>query len=422
MPGPGPNAPLRLPPKCTRCQINRVAWTSPRVDFCYGACPADRSRLHPASDAGTGPITSAKACAVAVIPAALNTSTPARAVSPGACTPVTTGPAGPADGGRATTRRGRASHCGRVTHVSDTRACRLCLENARFNQEPGRAPDVAASNRDSQQLFFANMAFKRRASELPAYVTLGRPLVAEEQESAAPPAGHTLRPGRTRAAHAVRHGPRPRGPATARPGRGQRTHPVLRVHPRRPRPPLRLERQATQCRDPDPADAAAPCGLLPPRRSAPVTSWRCALRRHDHLDHRRPRRSRAPDRGRPDPGRAVLRCQVHRIRSPARTRCGSTSSCGFRSCSAGPGTHRASSPRTRDRRDPHPRSSASRAGMGRRRPPVVRRGHPERNPDRPRGLPKNTSHRHFAENGLKSLFKILKGRRLVFTNPMRAST
>lgn len=35
------------------------------------------------------------------------------------------------------------------------------------------------------------------------------------------------------------------------------------------------------------------------------------------------------------------------------------------------------------------------------------------------GLPAGTSHRHFAENGLKSLFKILKGRRLVFANPMR---
>ncbi len=34
-------------------------------------------------------------------------------------------------------------------------------------------------------------------------------------------------------------------------------------------------------------------------------------------------------------------------------------------------------------------------------------------------LPASTGHRHFAENGLKSLFKILKGRRLVFTNPMK---
>jgi len=37
-------------------------------------------------------------------------------------------------------------------------------------------------------------------------------------------------------------------------------------------------------------------------------------------------------------------------------------------------------------------------------------------------LPPRTTHRHFAENGLKSLFKILKGRRLVFANPTRGLT
>jgi hypothetical protein len=37
-------------------------------------------------------------------------------------------------------------------------------------------------------------------------------------------------------------------------------------------------------------------------------------------------------------------------------------------------------------------------------------------------LPPGTTHRHFAENGLKSLFKILKGRRLVFANPTRGLT
>ncbi len=55
-------------------------------------------------------------------------------------------------------------------HVSDRQACRLCLENARFEQEPGRAPDVAAASKDSQQLFFANMVFKRRVTPLPDYV------------------------------------------------------------------------------------------------------------------------------------------------------------------------------------------------------------------------------------------------------------
>src|SRR3546814_20883184 len=62
--------------------------------------------------------------------------------------------------------KGTCACCGRTSHVSDRQACRLCLENARFEQEPGRAPDVAAASKDSQQLFFANMVFKRRVQPL----------------------------------------------------------------------------------------------------------------------------------------------------------------------------------------------------------------------------------------------------------------
>jgi hypothetical protein len=38
-------------------------------------------------------------------------------------------------------------------------------------QEPGRGPDLAVANTHSQQLFLANMLFKRRATPLPEYVT-----------------------------------------------------------------------------------------------------------------------------------------------------------------------------------------------------------------------------------------------------------
>lgn len=175
MPGPGPNAPLRLPPKCNRCQINRVAWSSPRVDFCYACLPGgpfasppcqrcgDRadyfsqglcSRCHPRSPEH---IDACKGClAWGVYPRHNWTCWSCR-------------------WWQGHYPKGTCKHCGRATHVSDTRACRLCLENARFDQAPGRAPDVAEANRHSQQLFFANMAFKRRVSELPAYVTwIGR--------------------------------------------------------------------------------------------------------------------------------------------------------------------------------------------------------------------------------------------------------
>lgn len=39
MPAAGPGAPLRPPPKCAGCGINRVAWSKPRVDYCYECLP-----------------------------------------------------------------------------------------------------------------------------------------------------------------------------------------------------------------------------------------------------------------------------------------------------------------------------------------------------------------------------------------------
>jgi len=171
MPAPGPNAALRLPPKCNRCQLSRVAWTSPRVDFCYECLPggpftppackrcgsdADYfsqglcSRCHPRSPEH---IDSCKGClAWGVYPRYNWTCWSCK-------------------WWESHYPKGTCAHCGRDTHVSDTRACRLCLENARLEQKPGRAPDVAAANRHSQQLFFANMLFKRRATTPPDYVT-----------------------------------------------------------------------------------------------------------------------------------------------------------------------------------------------------------------------------------------------------------
>ena len=56
---------------------------------------------------------------------------------------------------------GECQCCGRNTPVGERGACRLCLEQARILQEPGRAMDLAGANRHGQQLFFANMRFQR---------------------------------------------------------------------------------------------------------------------------------------------------------------------------------------------------------------------------------------------------------------------
>ena len=52
---------------------------------------------------------------------------------------------------------GDCRYCGRHTRVGDWGACRLCLEQARLLQQPGRALDLAGANRNGQQLFFANI-------------------------------------------------------------------------------------------------------------------------------------------------------------------------------------------------------------------------------------------------------------------------
>lgn len=56
---------------------------------------------------------------------------------------------------------GDCFYCGRHTTIAESRACRLCTEQARLVQEPGRAADLAAANRRGQQLFFANMHGRR---------------------------------------------------------------------------------------------------------------------------------------------------------------------------------------------------------------------------------------------------------------------
>lgn len=56
---------------------------------------------------------------------------------------------------------GVCDYCHRESWIADQGACRLCLEQARMFQEPGRALDLTMANKYGQQLFFANMAFQR---------------------------------------------------------------------------------------------------------------------------------------------------------------------------------------------------------------------------------------------------------------------
>lgn len=150
----------RPPARCNKCQINRVAWVRPRVDYCYECLPG-------------GPFT-APACRACASD---------RYYSGGLCDRCH--PGAPLHLGscrgclawgvyrqqywycwvcrwwKSHYPLGDCQHCGRNTRISEEGACRLCMAQARLMQEPGRALNLAIANRNGQQMFFANMQFRR---------------------------------------------------------------------------------------------------------------------------------------------------------------------------------------------------------------------------------------------------------------------
>lgn len=151
MPGPGPAAPLRLPPKCNRCQVNRVAWTSPRVDFCYDCLPGGPFPAPPCARCGSYEDYFSQGLCSRCHPRSPEHIGSCRGCLAWGVYPRYNGTCWSCKWWETHYPKGTCVHCGRVTHVSDTRACRLCVENARREQTPGRAPDVAGANRHGQQ-------------------------------------------------------------------------------------------------------------------------------------------------------------------------------------------------------------------------------------------------------------------------------
>lgn len=146
---------------CTRCQANRVAWQRPRVDYCYACLPG-------------GPFTP---------PRCVKCGTTEDYFSQGLCAGCHPGSAqhpGSCKGclawgvfrrynwtcwscrwWRTHYPEGVCDYCGQLARIGEQRACRLCMEQARLVQEPGRGLDLAGSNKRGQQLFLANMSFQR---------------------------------------------------------------------------------------------------------------------------------------------------------------------------------------------------------------------------------------------------------------------
>jgi hypothetical protein len=150
-----------VPARCVACGVARVGWTDPRVDFCYTCLPGGPLTPPPCSACGSSRYYSNGLCV------ACHPHGPEHIES---CLGCLAWGASRTYRSRCWTCRWWRQHyvegdcrcCGRRTVISERRACRLCWETARARQQPGRAVDLGDATPFGQQLFFANMQSSRQ--------------------------------------------------------------------------------------------------------------------------------------------------------------------------------------------------------------------------------------------------------------------
>lgn len=156
----------RPPTRCFTCQRNRVAWVKPRVDYCYDCLPGGPFRAPACRSCGSADYFSQGQC---------DRCHPGGPRHLGSCRGCLAWGVvrrynwlcWPCRWWRTHYPTGTCLFCGRDTWIAAQGACRLCLDQARMSTEPGRAPDVAATNRHGQQLFLANVHGQRHDRKIP---------------------------------------------------------------------------------------------------------------------------------------------------------------------------------------------------------------------------------------------------------------
>lgn len=150
-----------LPKICVACGDRRVAWTRPRVDYCYPCLPGGPFPAPPCRACGSGRYFNQGLCV------ACHPRGPERIE---ACIGCLAWGVTRHHRSRCWSCRwwhahypaGTCAWCGRDSVISERRACRLCWESARTRQQPGRAVDLADAVPFGQQLFLANIQSLRQ--------------------------------------------------------------------------------------------------------------------------------------------------------------------------------------------------------------------------------------------------------------------
>ncbi|MER6952489.1 hypothetical protein [Streptomyces sp. NPDC000618] len=147
------------PLKCAACRVNPVAWTKPRVDFCYACLPGGPFTPPPCRGCGsTDAYFSQGRC---------ERCHPGAPLYMGSCRGCLAWGVYRRHSWLCWTCRwwrshypvGTCAYCDRTTSINGSGACRLCWENARRVQQPGRAVHPEDADRHGQQLFLANLQY-----------------------------------------------------------------------------------------------------------------------------------------------------------------------------------------------------------------------------------------------------------------------
>ena len=164
-----------IPPAwCVVCRANRVAWTKPRVDFCYDCLPGGPVTAPLCTGCGSDVYFNNGLCVACHPRGPLHLET---------CLGCFAWGVSRKHRSRCWTCRWWKTHyaegdcicCGRHTIVSERRACRLCFEQARLRQQPGCAVDLADATPFGQQLFLANVQSTRHTLRSRVEPPAGRP-------------------------------------------------------------------------------------------------------------------------------------------------------------------------------------------------------------------------------------------------------
>ncbi|WP_219819031.1 MULTISPECIES: hypothetical protein [unclassified Streptomyces] len=148
------------PGKCTVCLVNRVAWTRPRMDFCYSCLPGGPFTPPPCRACASPDYFSQGLC---------TRCHPGAPLHVGSCRGCLAWGVYRAHSWQCWSCRWWFTHypvdacefCGRESRINGQGACRLCWENARLYQQPGRAPHLETASRYGQQLFLANLQYDK---------------------------------------------------------------------------------------------------------------------------------------------------------------------------------------------------------------------------------------------------------------------